>query len=155
MPLNIQLPVMSFMKSYAYASGTVPGSRFLDIHPLRRLRAAVTAILALLVAVSTVHAEEPALTPYSAEYKVKISVLSGELTADLRPTEDGFEAVHVIKPTGLAKVIRNGVISESARFSTNDGKVKASWYRSEDSLSNDATRAEVSFDWGALQVSGL
>ena len=109
----------------------------------------------LLFAASIGSAEQATLTPYSAEYKVKISVLSGRLTTDLRTTAEGYEAVHVITPTGLAKMVRNGVISETSRFSTDDGDVKASWYRSEDSLSNDATHAEVSFDWGSLELSGL
>lgn len=52
-------------------------------------------------------------------------------------------------------MVRDGVIAETSRFSTNDGDIRASWYRSEDSLSKEETTAEVSFDWGALQLSGL
>lgn len=95
-----------------------------------------------------------ALTPYSAEYKVKISVLSGRLTTVLRNTAEGFEATHEIKPTGLAKMIANGRISEQSRFATSEDGVKASWYKSEDSLSKDKTSAEVTFDWAASQMSG-
>ena len=113
------------------------------------------ATVYLLVASALPAAAEPGLAPYSAEYKVKISVLSGRLTTNLRQTDEGFEAVHVIKPTGLARMVRNGVIAETSRFSTDDGKIKASWYRSEDSLSKRETLAEVSFDWGAQELSGL
>jgi hypothetical protein len=97
---------------------------------------------------------DQALTPYSAEYKVKISVLSGILTTDLRPTDAGFEATHVIEPKGLAKIIKNGHIVETSRFTVNDEHVKASWYRSEDTLSKDKTRAEVSFEWSGNAMSG-
>lgn len=95
-----------------------------------------------------------ALTPYSAEYKVKISVLSGRLATELRPTADGYEAIHVIEPQGLAKLLKNGEISEHSRFSEGADGIRATWYRSEDSLSSDPTRAEVSFDWSANEMSG-
>ena len=88
-------------------------------------------------------ADEPVLLAYSAEYKVKISILSGRLTTDLRRTEDGYEAEHVVRPSGLAKLIRNGVISEKSRFSQTSEGIKASWYQSVDTLSSDPTSATV------------
>ena len=94
------------------------------------------------------------LTPYSAEYKVKISVLSGRLTTELRPLADGYEAIHIIEPQGLASVLKNGRISEQSRFAARAEGVRASWYRSEDSLSSDETRAEVTFDWSASEMTG-
>lgn len=94
------------------------------------------------------------LTAYSAEYRVKISVLSGRLTTELRPAEGGYEATHVIEPQGLASVLKNGKISEQSRFAASADGVRASWYRSEDSLSSDATRAEVNFDWSAGEMTG-
>jgi hypothetical protein len=108
------------------------------------------AALALPVAA----AAEQALTPYSAEYKVKISVLSGRLTTDLRATDDGFEATHEIEPTGLANMFTNGEISEHSRFATTEDGVMASWYKSDDTLSKDKTSAEVTFDWAESQMSG-
>ncbi len=97
---------------------------------------------------------EQALTPYAAEYKVKISVLSGRLTTELRPHADGYEAVHVIEPQGLASMLKSGEISEQSRFTSYANGVLATWYRSEDSLSSDETRAEVTFDWSASEISG-
>jgi hypothetical protein len=94
------------------------------------------------------------LTPYSAEYEVKISVLSGRLTTELRLLADGYEAVHVIEPRGMASLLRNGKISEQSRFTAKADGVRASWYRSEDSLSSDETSAEVTFDWSASELSG-
>jgi carbon monoxide dehydrogenase subunit G len=99
-------------------------------------------------------AAETALTPYSADYKVKISVLSGRLTTELRRLEDGYEANHVIEPQGLASMMKDGKISEQSRFTARADGVRASWYRSEDSLSSDETSAEVTFDWSASELSG-
>ena len=72
-------------------------------------RAALLAALLTLLGgfVMPAAAESPALATYSAEYKVKISVLSGKLTTELRQTDSGYEAEHVIRPSGLAKVIRD------------------------------------------------
>jgi len=112
------------------------------------------ALLWLALAMPVAASAGQALTPYSAEYKVKISVLSGRLTTDLHATEDGFEATHVIKPQGLARIIKNGHISESSRFGVTDGSVKASWYRSEDTLSKGKPKAEVTFDWSSNEMSG-
>jgi hypothetical protein len=97
---------------------------------------------------------ELALTPYSAEYTVKISVLSGRLTTKLRPLADGYEATHIIEPSGLASVLKSGEINEQSRFTPYSGGVRATWYRSEDSLSSDETRAEVTFDWSTSEISG-
>jgi hypothetical protein len=114
----------------------------------------VVTCLPLAAAAASPALAEQALTPYSAEYKVKISVLSGRLTTELRPLADGYEAVHVIEPEGLASMLKDGEISEQSRFSAQDDGIKATWYRSEDSLSSDATRAEVTFDWSANELSG-
>ena len=125
-------------------------------HPLPiRLLAAALLGLPLLAALAAVPARaEPALTPYAAEYTVKISVLSGRLTTELRPFADGFEAIHVIEPKGLASVLKNGEINEHSRFDPHAGGIRATWYRSNDSLSSDETRAEVTFDWAASEISG-
>ena len=124
--------------------------------PLRRLLLPVAFIcLPLMAAAMAAPAgAEQALTPYAAEYKVKISVLSGRLTTELRPHADGYEAVHVIEPQGLASMLKNGEISEQSRFTSYADGVRATWYRSEDSLSSDETRAEVTFDWSASEISG-
>lgn len=97
---------------------------------------------------------DQALTPYSAEYKVKIFALSGRLTTDLRASDEGFEATHAIKPTGVARIFTNGSITETSRFAVNDEHVKASWYRSEDTLSKGKPKAEVTFNWSSNEMSG-
>ena len=99
-------------------------------------------------------AGEPAFDAYSAEYKVKISILSGKLTTDLRRIDGGYEAEHVIRPSGFAKVIRNGVISERSQFSATAEGVRTSSYQSVNTLSNDETSADVIFDWASNEIAG-
>jgi hypothetical protein len=124
--------------------------------PLRGLLPHIAlACLPLLAAATSAPAGTgQALTPYSAEYRVEISVLSGRLTTELRSLSDGYEAIHVIEPQGLASLLKNGEISERSRFSAYADGIRASWYRSEDSLSSDETRADVRFDWSANEISG-
>lgn len=123
--------------------------------PLRRLLTKIIlTCLPLLAAAAPPAQAEQALTPYSAEYRVKISVLSGRLTTELRPLAEGYEAIHIIEPRGLARMLKNGEINEQSRFAVKDGGIEATWYRSEDSLSSDAGRAEVTFDWSTRELSG-
>ena len=63
------------------------------------------------------HAES-ALTPHSAVYKVKISVLGGQLNTELRETATGYEAKHVIKATGMSRMLARGTIEEISSFDT-------------------------------------
>lgn len=126
-------------------TGTCTSIRSLRHLPL----VAVVAVLACMPA-----AAQQALTPYSAEYKVKLSILSGSLTTNLRRTGDGYEAVHEIVPTGLARIIKNGSIREQSRFATIGDGVRTSWYQSADSLSKDSPSAEVEFDWSSNEMSG-
>ena len=125
----------------------------MNIKGLRQLLLCVLIGLPLLAANAAVQADQ-ALTPYSAEYKVKISILSGRLTTELRSLDEGYEAVHVIEPKGLASVLKDGRIAEESRFTAKPDGVRASWYRSEDSLSSDETRAEVTFDWATSELAG-
>ena len=94
------------------------------------------------------------LTPHSAEYKVKISVLSGRLHTRLAATETGFEATHRIVPTGFARMISKGRIEEFSGFDETDSGVLPVRYRSSDSLSKDKTQADVEFDWSAGAIVG-
>ncbi len=94
------------------------------------------------------------LTPHSAEYKIRISVLGGELTTELRATDAGYVAHHIVRPTGITKIIAQGTIAESSEFEFESDVVRPIHYISDDSLSRDKKRAEVDFDWNALIVRG-
>jgi len=109
-------------------------------------------VAATLFATPAIAAE--GLTPHSAEYKVKISVLSGELNTRLQATDTGYEATHRIVPKGLAKLLAGGSIEETSSFDPVDQGVLPTHYVSHDTLSRDKTSANLSFDWSTGAVSG-
>jgi len=94
------------------------------------------------------------LTPHTAEYKVKISVVSGRLKTELKATESGYIATHQIAPTGFSKILAHGEISEVSEFASTDDGVIPIAYRSNDTLSRDKERANIRFDWDTNEASG-
>lgn len=94
------------------------------------------------------------LTPYQAEYKVKILVLSGKLFAEVRETESGFMARSVVQPSGIAKLFVKGTIEESAWFDTGNSGVVPDRYSSSDQISSDPKEMSFEFDWDRSQVAG-
>lgn len=95
-----------------------------------------------------------ALRPYSAEYKVKVSLLSGILSTRLDKSGTGYIATHRIDPQGMAKLLANGYIEESADFRIDDGTVVAQHYVSTNTIESDQPRASLAFDQGSRMVSG-
>ena len=94
------------------------------------------------------------LTPHSAEYRVKISVLSGRLNTSLIRTDTGYEANHRIRPTGLARMVSGGTIEEFSSFQNTANGIVPVHYVSNDSLTRDKTRANVDFDWETNTITG-
>ena len=121
-------------------SSPVPGFRLL------------AAVLTLLAAGAGV--ADTGLTPHSAEYRVKISVLSGRLTTRLDATESGYAAVHRIEPTGMARMVAGGTIEETSLFDATGDGVLPVHYLSNDTLSRDKTSASIAFDWQTRSLSG-
>ena len=93
-------------------------------------------------------------TPHSAEYKVKISVVSGRLRTQLKATEVGYTATHHVKPTGFVRMFARGEIEEISSFTITDNGVLPVHYVSHDTLSKEPTHAEVDFDWSEHRMSG-
>lgn len=112
----------------------------------------LAAVLALLPVVAV--AADPLLTPHSAEYRVKISVLSGRLTTRLDVTDKGYAAIHRIEPGGMARMIAGGTIEETSLFEATENGVLPVHYLSNDTLSRDKTSANIAFDWGNGSMSG-
>ena len=106
----------------------------------------------LLLAIPASAASE--LTPHSAEYKVKISVLSGKLTTQLAASESGYSATHQIVPTGMARMFSNGTIVETAGFGAGSDGVLPDTFISSDSMSSDKTQADLAFDWSTGAITG-
>ena len=98
---------------------------------------------------------DSSLQPHSAVYKVKISVVSGQLRTELKAAGADFDATHVIRPTGLSRMFSSGRISETSRFlETSDG-IRPSEYTSADTISRDKTNARVLFDWDSGEARGI
>lgn len=93
------------------------------------------------------------LTPHMAEYKVKISVVSGRLNTELRKTADGYIANHVIKPTGLSKLLASGTMDVTSEFSSQPDGVKPIRFRSIDTIGDDPD-VDLFFDWATNEVAG-
>ena len=76
------------------------------------------AILLLALALSAVIPVYGAteLTPHSAEYKVKISIVSGVLNTELRKTPNGYVAHHIVEPSDLSRLITRGKMEITSEF---------------------------------------
>lgn len=92
------------------------------------------------------------LTPHTAEYKVKIKILSGRLNTELRATESGYVATHVVKPTGLAR-LRGGKMQVQSEFETAAEGVMPVAFHELDTIRDDP-ETRIQFDWTANQASG-
>jgi hypothetical protein len=116
-----------------------------------KLRHWTTLLLALWAAPLWADA---ALTPHTASYKVKISVLSGQLDTELKRTATGYQATHVIQPTGMSRMFARGTIKETSTFDTAPSGVKPREYTSQDSLSRDKENVRVLFNWNTGEARG-
>ncbi len=96
---------------------------------------------------------EGVLTPHRAEYKVKISIVSGRLNTELRATDSGYVANHVIRPTGFSRILTRGTMDVTSEFTgANDG-VKPVAYRSVDTIRKDPD-VDIFFNWDTNEVAG-
>ena len=108
------------------------------------------ALLAVLAAPTAPAAE---LTPHRAEYKVKISVLSGRLNTELKATENGYVATHVVKPTGMSKLLASGQMRVSSAFTPVADGVRPVTYHAIDTIRGEP-EAQIEFDWSDNTASG-
>lgn len=97
---------------------------------------------------------ESSLTPHSAEYRVKISVLSGNLTTELSSTGTGYAATHKIKATGMSRMLAKGSVTESSQFGIAHDGIRPTNYSSHDTLTRDRKKTEVEFDWKKGEARG-
>ena len=93
------------------------------------------------------------LTPHQAEYKVRISVVSGQLNTELQASESGYLATHVVKPTGMSRVITRGRMQVSSEFMAADDGVRPVSYHAIDTIRDDP-EARITFDWETNQARG-
>ena len=110
-------------------------------------------IAAIALTASQAYAET-ALTPHKAQYKLKISVLGGQLNTQLSTTPDGYVATHSIKATGMARMFARGEINESSHFNAVPTGIRPEKFESNDTLTRDKIQASIQFDWVAGTASG-
>ncbi len=111
-------------------------------------------LLLLLALYSAPLQAESLLTPHTATYKVKISVLSGQLDTELQQIATGYSATHVIAPTGMSRMFSRGSIVETSYFDTAPDGVRPREYVSRDTLSRDKEDATIHFDWETGEARG-
>jgi hypothetical protein len=116
-----------------------------------RLQRLLTGLAALALSLPAL--AQPLLTPHTAEYKVKISVLSGQLNTELRRTANGYIARHVIHPTGLSRIITRGTMDVRSEFDSQADGIKPVRYQAIDTI-RDEPDVDVRFDWSTNEAIG-
>ena len=124
---------------------------------LKRRKTALLSLCAMLFALASVSTAgaETSLTPHTAEYKIKISVLGGRLVTSLAETTDGYRAESSIRATGMSRIIASGEIRESSEFKPTNAGLRPDRFVSSDGLSRDKETVDFQFDWEAGLISGL
>ncbi|MGI9262002.1 MAG: DUF3108 domain-containing protein [Woeseiaceae bacterium] len=126
---------------------------------MQRLRQNLASLLAVTVLIAgspmAVAAGDAALTPHTAEYKIKISVLGGRLITTLAETELGYRAESSIRATGMSRIIAGGEIRESSEFSKSAEGLRPDHFVSNDGLTRDKETVDFAFDWDAGVITGL
>ncbi len=120
-----------------------------------RLMSLTTVLITLLLAAAPVDRvfAETALTPHSAQYKVRISIVGGQLNTELRATENGYVARHVIKPRGMSRLITRGSMDVTSEFAPTADGVKPVRFQSVDTIRKEPD-VDLNFDWTTNKVSG-
>jgi len=117
------------------------------------MRLARWVFAALLALLSIPALAETTLVPHTAQYDVKISIVSGVLNTELRRTAGGYLAHHVVRATGMSKLLTNGSMDVTSEFSSSDGELRPIRYHAIDTIKNDPD-VDLRFDWSKNEVSG-
>ena len=105
------------------------------------------------LAFSLLVSAQPLLTPHTAEYKVKISVVSGQLNTELKRTAGGYVANHVIRPTGMSRIITRGTMDVTSEFDSQTDGIKPVRFQAIDTI-RDEPDVDLRFDWNTNQAIG-
>jgi len=95
----------------------------------------------------------PVLTPHTAEYKVKISGVSGRLNTELRQTRTGYSANHIVRPTGLVRIIAHGKMDVTSEFEISATGVKPVRFHEIDTI-RDEPEVDLEFNWTSNEAFG-
>lgn len=95
----------------------------------------------------------PELTPHIAEYEVRMSVISGVLSKELRKTPNGYIAHHIVKPSGLSRMITQGTMDLTSEFQNGVDGIKPIRFQAIDTI-RDNPDVDLTFDWSTNLVQG-
>jgi hypothetical protein len=118
------------------------------------IRSFTIAIFASSVLPTAVLAES-AMQPHTAEYRVKISIVGGRLSTEVKSTDSGYTASHVVSATGMSRILASGSISDTAEFDIAADGFRPVRLVSDDEISSDKIRAEIDFDWSSGEARGI
>ena len=127
-----------------------PGQK-IDASLARLCRA---GLLALVLCLPGLGMADTQLRPHTAEYKVRISVLGGQLKTELKQTDSGYVATHVVRATGMSRMLSSGLIRDRSEFAAADNGVRPTRFMSSDTLSRNKINAAINFDWDNGEASG-
>lgn len=111
--------------------------------------ALVTIAVTMLVVGARAGASGAELAGFHAEYKLKYSVLGGEVFLDLAPQEEGGTYIYEVrtKARGLAKVVVRGAAVERSKFRVTDTGLQPVYYLRDDGSGKKENKTEIRFDW--------
>jgi uncharacterized protein DUF3108 len=118
------------------------------------LRACLALLAFASIWVPAFAAADRTLTPHVAEYKIKVSVLSGKLRTEVKLTDNGYSANSVLRAAGIASWFVRGDVTESSEFSIVADGVRPLRYHSVDKISKHDKFMDFEFDWEQNQVTG-
>ena len=122
---------------------------------MTRLRAAIAVCAFALVATGVADeaaetgsdiATTAAIEAGRAEYKIRMSGISGRLETVVSVDEGTVSATHAVRATGFASLFAGGKIVETTRFRVAEDRVVPLSYESEDTLSRDKGQLSLQFD---------
>ena len=120
---------------------------------IRSLHRLTPFLLAASLFASAAQASET-LTPHTAEYRIRISVVGGRLSTALEATDSGYIARHFVEPTGMSRIVARGEIVEVSEFAAGDDGIYPISYQTNDTLAKDDPSADIQFDWNTFEASG-
>ena len=122
---------------------------------IREIGTLLTISLLLLAAASQAATSRVDLTPHTAEYRIKISVLGGRLTTRLDRMSTGYRAESAIEATGMSRIVARGAIRENSEFALSADGLRPERFRSNDTLTRGGETVDFTFDWDAGEITGL
>ena len=106
------------------------------------------ASIAILAGAPVAFADDIVLQSFSAEYRVRISIVSGSSTMNLRRGANGEYVFETrARAAGLVGLFVRGGIDETSRFVVRDGRIRPLYFKRVDTISKDERDVELEFDW--------